>query len=156
MARRVIDTNHYMTLATVEPDGAPRLSPVYYTPAGYTDLYWVSSPDARHSRNVADRPEIRIVIYDSSAKVGDGEAVYLAATARQVADDELDAVIPHAFRATAGARPFTAGELRRDAPLRLYVAHVTSCEVHLAGRDPRNERGVDVRAPADPTAGAGR
>ena len=151
MARRVIDSNHYMTLATVEPDGAPRLSPVYYTPAGYADFYWVSSPAARHSRNIAERPAIQIVIYDSSARVGDGEAVYLAATARQIADDELDAVVPHAFRTTAGARRFAADELRGAAPLRLYVAHATSFEVHLAGRDPRNEGGVDVRAPADPT-----
>jgi Pyridoxamine 5'-phosphate oxidase len=28
MARRVIDTNHYMTLATRDPDGRPRLSPM--------------------------------------------------------------------------------------------------------------------------------
>jgi len=32
MARRVIDANHYMTLATTGPGGRPRLSPVYYTP----------------------------------------------------------------------------------------------------------------------------
>jgi Pyridoxamine 5'-phosphate oxidase len=30
MARRVIDTNHYMTLATRDPDGRPRLSPMKY------------------------------------------------------------------------------------------------------------------------------
>jgi nitroimidazol reductase NimA-like FMN-containing flavoprotein (pyridoxamine 5'-phosphate oxidase superfamily) len=52
MARRVIEGNRYMTLGTVEPDGAPRLSPVYYTPARHTDFYWVSSPEARHSRNI--------------------------------------------------------------------------------------------------------
>lgn len=150
MARRVIDANHYMTLATVEPDGAPRLSPVYYTPARYADFYWVSSPDARHSQNIADRPEIRIVIFDSTATVGDGEAVYLAATAGQVRDDELDATVPHAFRTTAGARPFVPDELRGAAPLRLYVARATSCEVHIAGRHPLNDGGIDVRMPADP------
>jgi hypothetical protein len=31
MARRVIDANHYMTLGTIDPDGRPRPSPVYYT-----------------------------------------------------------------------------------------------------------------------------
>src|SRR6266700_1664900 len=46
VARRVIDANHYMTLGTLDPDGAPRLSPVFYTAARYTDFYWLSSPDA--------------------------------------------------------------------------------------------------------------
>lgn len=41
MARRVIDANLYMTVATLDPGGAPRLSPVSYTPARYTDLYEV-------------------------------------------------------------------------------------------------------------------
>jgi hypothetical protein len=150
MARRVIDANHYMTLATREPDGRPRLSPVYYTAARYTDFYWVSSPDARHSRNVADRAEVEIVIYDSTAPVGDGQAVYLAAVARAIRDDELEAVAPEAFRTTAGARPFTPEELRAAAPLRLYVARATSCEVHVAGGDPIHGRGTDTRRPADP------
>ena len=42
-ARRVIDANHYMTLGTRDPSGGPRLSPVYYTAARYTDFYWLSS-----------------------------------------------------------------------------------------------------------------
>jgi len=151
MARRVIDTNHYMTLATQEPDGRPRLSPVYYTAARYRDFYWVSSPDARHSRNVAERPGVQVVIYDSTAAVGAGEAVYLEATARAVADDELAAVAPEAFRTAAGARPFAPEELRGGAPLRLYVAHATSCEIHVAGRHPVHGRGLDARVPADPT-----
>ena len=49
MARHVIDTNSYLTLGTTEPDGRPRLSPVYYTHVGYRDFYWVSSPEAHHS-----------------------------------------------------------------------------------------------------------
>src|SRR3954447_10708894 len=95
-ARRVIDANHYMTLATTQPDGGPRASPLYYTAARYTDFYWVSSPDAHHSRNVADRPDVEIVIFDSMAPVGEAEAVYLGATARAIRDDELEAVIPEA------------------------------------------------------------
>jgi hypothetical protein len=153
LARRVIDDNHYMVVGTLDPDGAPRLSPVYYTPARYSDLYWLSSPEAHHSRNVAERPGVSIVIFDSSARVGYGEAVYLAATARQVADEELDAVWGEAFRARAGAREFAPDELRGEAPLRLYVARIGSCEVHVPGRHPVHGRGLDSRQPADPTAG---
>jgi len=66
--------NRYLVLGTVEPDGRPRLSPVYFVPAGYDRLYWVSSPDAQHSRNVRERPEVQIVVFDSSRAPGDGEA----------------------------------------------------------------------------------
>jgi uncharacterized pyridoxamine 5'-phosphate oxidase family protein len=151
MARRVIDANHYMTLATVNPDGHPRVSPVYFTAARYTDLYWVSSPDARHSKNLAERPAIEIVIFDSSLPVGETAAVYVSAHARAVEDDELQAVIPEAFRTTAGARAFARIELQGRAPLRLYVAHAATCEVHVAGRHPLNLTGIDVRMPADPS-----
>jgi hypothetical protein len=152
LARRVIDANHYMTLGTLDPDGRPRLSPVYYTAARYTDFYWLSSPAAHHSGNVDARPGIEVVIFDSTAPVGAGEAVYLSARARRVPDEELDAVVPEAFRTTAGARRFEPHELRGDAPLRLYVAHATSCEVHVPGRHPVHGRGLDARLPAHPAA----
>jgi nitroimidazol reductase NimA-like FMN-containing flavoprotein (pyridoxamine 5'-phosphate oxidase superfamily) len=66
MARRVIDANHYMTVATRNPDGRPRLPPLYHTAAGYADFYSVSSADAQHSRNLTERPEVEIVIFDST------------------------------------------------------------------------------------------
>ena len=146
MARRVIDGNHYLVLGTVDPDGSPRLSPVFYTPARYTDLYWISSPTTHHSRNIADRPAVEIVIFDSSVPVGDGECVYLAATATQVDDDEVDEVIGEAFRPRAGAQAIPADELRGAARRRLYRARIERCEVHVS------IPGLgDRREPADPT-----
>ncbi len=150
MARRVIDANHYMTLATTDPDGRPRLSPVYYTAARYSEFYWVSSPDARHSRNLAQRPETELVIFDSTAPVGVGEAVYITATARAVPDDELEVACAEAFRATAGARRFTPNDLRAGA-VALYVAHAGLCEVHVPANHPTHGRGTDTRQQADPT-----
>ena len=147
LARRVVDSNHYMTLATQELDGRPRLSPVYYTCARYSDLYWLSSPEAQHSRNLREHPDVEIVIFDSTAPVGAGEAVYLAAGARAIRDDELETVCPEAFRTTAGARRFTPEEVRGSL-LALYVAHARSCEVHVPGRHPVYGRGVDTRQPA--------
>jgi hypothetical protein len=149
LARRVIDTNQYLTLGTTDPDGRPRLSPVYYTPARYTDLYWVSSPGAQHSRNLADRPETEIVIFDSTAPVGQGEAVYLDAAAAVVPGHELESVVPEAFRTGPGAPRFSPADLR-DGDLRLYVAHIRSCEVHVPGGHAVHGRGTDTRQPARP------
>jgi hypothetical protein len=152
MARQVIDHNRYLVLGTVEPDGRPRLSPVFYTPAGYRDFYWVSSPAARHSRNVAERPEVEIVIFDSSVEPGQGRAVYLSAVARELTPDELPAHLGDAFDpATRGARAFTVDELTGEAELRLYVATATSYDGHVPGGHPTLGRGIDARCPTDPS-----
>jgi uncharacterized pyridoxamine 5'-phosphate oxidase family protein len=151
-ARRVIDGNLYMTLATLEPDGSPRLSPVYFTPARYTDLYWVSSPDAHHSRNVRERPSVEIVIFDSSVAVGHAEAVYISARAREIPREELHEVIDEAFGERGGARRFAPEELHGDGDLRLYVASATSWDVLVRGGHPEHGSGIDRREPADPTA----
>jgi nitroimidazol reductase NimA-like FMN-containing flavoprotein (pyridoxamine 5'-phosphate oxidase superfamily) len=56
MARSIIDSNRYMTLATADESGLPWASPVWYASAEYREFFWVSSPDVRHSRNLATRP----------------------------------------------------------------------------------------------------
>jgi general stress protein 26 len=151
MARQVIDANHYMTLATRDHAGQPRLSPVYYTCARYADFYWVSSPDAQHSRNITEWSEVEIVIFDSTAPVGESEGVYIGASARAVADEQYDSVWAEAFKSTAGARWFTPEELH-ECSLRLYVARARSLEVHVPAGHPVHGRGVDTRQPAEPAA----
>ena len=51
MAREIVDANLFMTLATADSDGRPWASPVYFSPAGYREFFWISEPGARHSRN---------------------------------------------------------------------------------------------------------
>ena len=152
MARRVLDGNRYLVLGTVEDDGSPRLSPVYFTPARYRDLYWVSSPDAQHSRNVRARPDVRIVVFDSSSVPGQSEAVYVSATARELARDELTHdVLTEAFDDTRGGRSLSVDELSGDGDLRLYVATATAYDVHVRGSHPTHGTGIDRRLPTDPT-----
>jgi len=152
MARRVIDGNRYLVLGTLEDDGRPRLSPVYFTPARYRDFYWVSSPDARHSHNVRKRPDVQIVVFDSSSMPGASEAVYVSATAREVPADELSNVVHEAFDPeTRGARAFTPDELSGHGDLRLYVATATAYDVHVRGSHPTHGTGIDRRMPTDPT-----
>jgi uncharacterized pyridoxamine 5'-phosphate oxidase family protein len=152
MARRVLEANRYMVLGTVEDDGAPRLSPVYFTPARYRDLYWVSSPDARHSHNLRARPDVQIVVFDSSLPPNQGEAVYLTASAREVPAEEVPDLVDEAFDPeTRGGRRFGPDELTGDADLRLYVATATSYDVHVRAGHPRLGTGIDRRVAADPT-----
>ena len=107
IARAIIDGNRYMVLGTADESGRPWVSPVYYAPSGYAELYWVSSPEAQHSRNLAARPELSIVVFDSQAPVGEGQGVYMSAIA-----DELEGVAGR-----AGDRGLLArlGLARREA-----------------------------------------
>lgn len=145
--RRVLDTNHYLVLGTSEDDGRPRVSPVYFNHDGYRTFYWVSSPDAQHSRNVAARPAVSFVVFDSQVLPGpDTAAVYVTARAEQVPDDELEAACPRAFgRLVGNARAFTPEELREPGPLRLYRAVAIRHDLHIRGSDPKYGRGIDHR-----------
>ncbi|GAB2486084.1 hypothetical protein GCM10027063_29830 [Promicromonospora xylanilytica] len=151
IARRVIDDNHFMVLGTAQPDGTPRVSPVFYNHAGYRDFYWISSPRARHSRNVAAQPRVELVIFNSQVDPGpDIAAVYIGADAAQVPDAELHEAVAAAFSSVRkGVRAYGVEELSGDAELRLYRATARSVEIHVRGSDPERGTGVDRRLAAE-------
>jgi uncharacterized protein YhbP (UPF0306 family) len=77
-ARELLDAHRFVVLGTADGTGLPWVCPVFYGLDGPSTLYWVSRPDARHSANVAVRPEVSLVVYDSSKAVGEGGAVYMS------------------------------------------------------------------------------
>jgi uncharacterized protein YhbP (UPF0306 family) len=124
IARTIIDANQYMTLATADVQGQPWASPVFYATADYTEFYWISAPATTHSENLAQRPQISIVIFDSRAPEGTGQAVYLSATAEVVHDDDLDRALA-IYPGPAGreqATHYTREQFHALAPYRLYRA----------------------------------
>ena len=86
----LFNASPYMVLATADADGVPWASPVWFATDDGRTFHWVSDPNARHSRNIAARPEIAIVIFDSTVKPGDGAGVYMEARAEQSGVDGLD------------------------------------------------------------------
>jgi hypothetical protein len=144
IARAIIDANLYMTLGTADEDGRPWVSPVFYAAGGYTYFYWISSPVAAHSRNLARRPQVSIVVFDSQVPALTGQAVYMSATAEELAGADLDRGIEvYPGPAGRGGRAMTPEQLRPPAPYRMYRATVSQhwilcptsglCAVH--GRD---------------------
>ena len=92
VAKRIIEANVYMTLATADREGRQWPSPVWFAHEGYAEFVWVSKPGARHSQNLAARPQAGIVIFDSTVGQGEAEAVYIEAEAEQLEGDERIAV----------------------------------------------------------------
>jgi nitroimidazol reductase NimA-like FMN-containing flavoprotein (pyridoxamine 5'-phosphate oxidase superfamily) len=138
VARDIMDSNAYMTLATADENGRPWASHVWYAVEGYAHFYWVSSPEARHSRNLAARPEVGIVIFDSRAPVGTGQGVYMSAIAEELAGTELDRGIGvYSRRSQAhGASGWTREEVTSPARHRLYRATASEHSV-LGDKDRR-------------------
>jgi uncharacterized protein YhbP (UPF0306 family) len=90
VARSVIDANRYMALGTADEAGHPWVSPVWFASEDYRNFHWVSSPDAKHSRNLATHAEVAIAIFDSSVPVGGAQAVYMKGVAKELTGGELD------------------------------------------------------------------
>jgi hypothetical protein len=142
LARAIVDGGRYMTIATADAGGVPWVSPVWYAPAGYSEFFWVSDPEARHSRNIAVRREVSVVIFDSGATIGTGRGVYVAAVAEEVGGSELDRGIEVFSRRSVeqGAAAWTLEDVRPPARLRLYRA--SALETYIGDR---NDRRVRVR-----------
>jgi nitroimidazol reductase NimA-like FMN-containing flavoprotein (pyridoxamine 5'-phosphate oxidase superfamily) len=138
-ARAIVDANSYLTLATAGADGTPWVSPVWFAHDRYATFLWMSLPSARHSRNIAARPEIAIVIYDTTVTPDERNAVYLEALADMVPDDELaTAVAVYASRSVArGLDGLALEEVSGDAPWRLYRARTSAAYVLEDERDRR-------------------
>ena len=125
-ARAILDASLYVTLGTADEDGTPWVTPVYYATADHTDFYWISMPDARHSRNIARRPRIAMVVFDSTVAPYTGQAVSMAAEATEVTGDELEAALAvYPGDPARGAGTITAEQVRAPAAYRLYRARAS-------------------------------
>ena len=128
VARRLVDANSYLTLATADASGRPWVSPVWFAPDGDDGFLWVSAPETRHSRNVAARPEVAIVIFDSTVPVGAAEALYVEAVAEELCGDALEEAIETYSRRSqqSGARAWQAPDVLPPSRLRLYRASASA------------------------------
>ena len=143
-ARAVIDSNSYLTLGTADEAGRPWVSPVWFAHSGYREFFWVSHPDARHSRNLAARPEASLVIFDSQAPPAAAAAVYASALAEELSGDALASGIEIFSRKSEadGLPAYSPADVRVPARLRLYRA--VASEHFTLGEGSR-------RIPIDPT-----
>lgn len=144
VARSIIDASLYMVLATADETGLPWASPVYFAASGYTEFFWVSSPEATHSRNIAVRPEVGIVIFDSRVPIGTGQGVYMPAAAEQVTGPELQRGIDVFSRRSLehGGAAWTPNDVQGEAGIRLYRA--TAAEHSMLAKDGRPDHRIAV------------
>jgi len=149
-AQALLDANRYLTLGTTGADGRPWTSPVCFAAANLRQYYWISEIDAQHSRNLAERPQVSFVVFDSTVEPYYGGAVYATGYAHELSGDELDAglaVYPGPNR--PGLHTLARDDVTGSSTYRLYQATATDlwvlcpresrqpCPLHCRARDHR-------------------
>lgn len=119
-AAEIINNILYVTIASVSTDGEPWNSPVYSGFDKDLNFYWSSDKDGQHSKNVRANGKVFLVIYDSTAKEGTGEGVYIQAEATELDEDEE---IMAARRVTQ-MRKGQLDEMTRDEPIKFTGSSV--------------------------------
>jgi pyridoxine/pyridoxamine 5'-phosphate oxidase len=148
LARAIMDRVLYMVLATADRDGQPWASPVYFATADHAEFLWVSSPAATHSLNIAVRPRIGIVIFDSQAPIGTGQGVYILAHATELPDADLERAIQIFSRRSRqhGGLAWNPEDVRGEALLRLYSATALSYSMLAKDGQPDHRVKIEIGA----------
>jgi nitroimidazol reductase NimA-like FMN-containing flavoprotein (pyridoxamine 5'-phosphate oxidase superfamily) len=146
IAREIIDANLYMVLATADEAGRPWPSPVYFAHASYRELFWVSSPEVDHSRNIARRPDVGIVIFDSRAPISTGQAVYMTAVAEAVAPEEVERGIDVFSQRSLshGGVAWTPADVQTEGESAIRLYRATATEHSILAKDGRPDHRIPV------------
>jgi uncharacterized protein YhbP (UPF0306 family) len=124
IAKEIVDASLYMVIGTADRTGQPWATPVFYSHAGYREYFWVSEAESQHSRNLRDRREVGGVIFDSTAKIGNGQGVYVLGVAQELPAHECADPIKLFSKRSRGhdGERWTLKDVTGDSPHRLYRA----------------------------------
>jgi uncharacterized protein YhbP (UPF0306 family) len=132
---RVLAANRYLVLGTADGNGDPWVTPVFFAPIEENRLVWVSSPDSRHSRNIARRAAVAITVFDSTVEVGHAEAVYFDADAGRATPDETGAALRALNSRLSPDKRLSDDDLHPRGPMVVYRADPRRRYVLVRGGD---------------------
>jgi len=116
--RSILENNIYCVVSTVNDDGSPWGSPVFF---GFDDdvIYWRSWAESQHSKNLRQRPEAMVCVFDSHQPWGEGEGLYLHGRVEQLEDR---AAVERALTVIDARSPESkqVDEFLRPNPRRIY------------------------------------
>jgi uncharacterized protein YhbP (UPF0306 family) len=70
LAHNLLEASTLCAIATTIPRGRAHVHIAYFAWSPRFDLYWLSDPSARHSRNILANPSAAIAVYDSTQSWG--------------------------------------------------------------------------------------
>ncbi|HVQ43940.1 MAG TPA: pyridoxamine 5'-phosphate oxidase family protein [Candidatus Saccharimonadia bacterium] len=148
-AKRLIETNVHMTLATADADGKPWASTLFFAPDKDFNLYWVSAKAARHSSNVRARSQVGIVIFGQEPPTNSGGVYFDAEAVELESPADIDIAIA-ALHTRPQPDKFTIGspaEVTGEASWRIYRAAPKEISLRADGVDTSSGQAITVRRP---------
>lgn len=83
-AKKIIEQNQYMSIASSDGNGQPWVSPVVYGQDEKFNLYFISLPDSVHSKNIVVNPRVTVAIFDSHQNFGEGVGLQIEGVIEKV------------------------------------------------------------------------
>lgn len=83
-AKKIIEDNIYLTVASSSKNGKPWISPLFFAYDKKYNFYWISGKDSLHSKLIRKNSKVAIVIFDSTAPEGKGDGVYFEAIVKEL------------------------------------------------------------------------
>ena len=144
VADRLLAGNRYLVLGTADEHGQPWVSPVFFAPLEPDRVCWVSSPQSRHSRNIASRAALAITVFDSTVEVGRAEAAYFDADAAPLAGEETDSALHAMNSRLPQAKHLSRDDLQPVGPMVIYQATLRHRYVLVRGGNAELGNAVDT------------
>ena len=144
-AKELLATSKHAAIATVNEDGSPHNTPVYFMYDSKLEyFYWGSHPESIHSLNILRTGKIFIVLYDAIKRGGlfiKGEDVHA------VSGEELKEAlnIHNLFRIKEGSEPLEISYYEGNNPQRMWKAKMTNFWVNYAEKDTNGHLAKDGR-----------
>lgn len=79
-----------LTLATLDPDGTPRATPLYFAPDAQADLVFLSDPETPHAQNLANSPRAAVGAYPEAAHWREIRGVQMKGVVERLAGNEAE------------------------------------------------------------------
>ncbi len=126
LVKRILNSNWYLTLSTVDENNNPWVSPVFFVTDKQSNFYWISAVHSQHSENIARNHKVAAIVYDTQAAFGMGNGVYIKGTVEIVSDDKVEGIlemITQRKRETSPDGQVTvrdASGFKADSPWKIY------------------------------------
>jgi general stress protein 26 len=148
-AHRILQTERFCTLATVDSAGFPWASPLLYGYDAGLTLYWSSAIAARHSVNLDEtQGRCAVTMFDSHASPGKIAGLFLTGVAGLVSENQVAQAMEHLFDRMDQRPDRTAADYLGDSPRRFYQFQPR--EIWLTGdRVPVGNQLVDTKVALD-------
>lgn len=144
-AKELVKTVHHAAMATVNEDGSPHNTPFFYViDESREHIYWSSSPDSLHSRNLARTGTAFIVIYEPNV----GGGLYLQAdNAHELTGSELERGLEviNATRSQGDKPPIGPEIYTGKSPQRMYRVTITHYSVNVSEKNAAGDTVRDTR-----------